>query len=562
MVQRTSWRLAGLVAVAALAGCEARLETPLGAPTARDDAPASPAEPTPAAPDEPFDCASDAVDPGPTVVRRLTPWEYASAVRSTFGLDLRADIEAAWPPRSRVGGLSNAAEAQVVTLTHVQAFESIASDVAARVDPAFLLGACDGISESECPLRLAQALGRQLFRRELSMTDAVPWAELMNGAPEREDGVRRLVSGMLQSGGFLYRLEREPDADGVAPVSAADLAVRLAFLVWGEGPDRALRRAAAEGRLESEADIRREVRRLLADPRAEAHSLDLVTDWLGVATVARSNVADAYAGVDAELLGAMEAEVQATSRRLFWVEDAPLAELFTTRRAVLGPRLARWYGLEPTSDEPAVYELPPPRTGLLTQGALLAQSGGAEASMIARGLYLLDTVLCQELPPPPEGLDISDDGSADARTEREASEVRLSRPVCAGCHASMEPLAHALEPFDGAGRYRTEDADGDALRSDGAMTLQGGESIEWSNALEFTEQLVATDAVQRCLVKKPLAFALGRAVDDTGSDACTVEDIRREYVERGGTYPALIEAIAAHPVFRTMRPIDTEGSES
>lgn len=563
VLARRSSPVLALAACALASACEARLADPQSTSAPSIDPDTDAPEPRrPDTPSEPPDCASTPLDPGSTLVRRLAPWEYARVVQSTFGLELRADIEAAWPPRARVHGLSNAAEAQVVTLTHVQAFEALARDVAARVDASALLEQCAGLADTECPLRLAQALGRQLFRRELSMTDAVPWADLMSAASEREDGVRRLVSGMLQSGSFLYRIEREADGEDVVPVSPEDLASRLAFLVWGDGPDAALRRAAVEGRLTSEDDIRREVRRLLADPRAQAHSLELVTDWFGIASVGRSNVADAYPEVDAELLEAMKAEALALARRVFWTDAAPLGELFTSRRAVLGPRLARWYGLEPVSDVPAEYELPAPRAGLLTQGALLAQSGGAEASMITRGLYLLDTVLCQELPPPPESLDISDDGSAEASTEREASEIRLSRPVCAGCHESMEPLAHALEPFDGAGRFRTEDGEGDRLRGDGAMTLQSGESLRWSDAADFARKLVATEAVQRCLVEKPLAFALGRRVDDEGSDACVVEEIRGEYTQRGGTYAALIEAIAAHPVFRTMRPIDLDGSES
>jgi len=503
-------------------------------------------------------CRDAAFDPGPTLVRRLSPWEVAGIVQTAFDVDVADAIREAWPPRARVGGLSNAAQTQVATLAHIEAFEQVAALVAEAVDIDRELEVCGDLEGPECALTFSRTIGEELFRRSVPAAGAARWARLFLEAPTRGEGARWVLRGMLQSGSFLYRVETEPDGSDIAPVAADELATRLAFLVWGEGPDDELREAAERGDLDDEASIRRQVARLLADPRAERHALDFVTDWLGIASVEESNVAGAYEGADRDLLADMKAETLATSRKLLFEDEAPLERLLTSKRAVLSPRLARWYGLDPVGEEPVEIALPGPRSGLLTQGAVLAQAAGAEESMIARGLYILRNITCRDLPPPPPDLDTSDDGSADAATEREASDHRLGRPQCATCHSSMEPLAHAFEPFDGAGRYRTLDEEGNALRSDGSVTLPTGEALEWSSPDEFVRKLARTGAVQRCLVEKPLAFALGRPISDRGSDACVVEQIRAEYTSAGGTYADLVRAIATHPIFRMMRPKEVE----
>lgn len=549
-------RALGVVVALVWVACDATLEEPASDRAARDPTSgpgASPSQPGPV-----DACAGVDFDPGPTLVRRLTPWEYANVVQTVFEVDLAEDIRELWPPRARLHGLSNAAETQVATLTHVQAFQAVAERVAEAVDAEARWASCGARSDPECSLWLVKELGEPLFRREVGAVEATRWAELVAEAPTRPEGLRWLVRAMLQSGSFLYRVETEPSGTDLAPVSPRDLAVRLAFLAWGQGPDEGLLRAADRGELDTEEGLRRGLDRLLADPRAEAHALELATDWLGIASVERSNVASAFSGVDEALLEDMKAEVHALVRRVWWTEDQPLSALFTASRGTLTGRLAAWYGLAASGDAAAEYDLPAPRAGVLTQGAVLAQAAGAEASMIARGLYILENVLCQELPPPPANLDISDDGRAETFTEREASEVRLSREQCAGCHGGMEPLAHAFEPFDGAGRYRTRNDEGYPMRSEGSMTLLSGETLEWRTADEFVRALVDTDAAKRCLVEKPLAFSLGRPLRDRGSDACAVQQIKARYLENGGSYRALVRAIAAHPIFRMMRPLETE----
>jgi len=569
MDERARWSLVLLVALASTSGCQGSILNASGGPGSPD--PNGGGDPGPRAPvvDPDEACAGVELDPGPTLVRRLAPWEVANVLRTGLGVDVEDIVVAGWPPQARVDGLTTMAEAQAVTLTHVEAFADLAEGMAARVSDDRRLAACEDPTGDACPDAVASDLGARLFRRPLTPPEVARFARPMREALALDLGLSPgeaagwTLQALLQAGPFLYRIETEPpsDANGFPAVAPEDLARRLAFLVWGDGPDPTLLAAAAGGDLETDEGIRAEIDRLLDDPRAEEQALDFVADWLGLANLGNSDIVDAYPGVDRALLEEMKTEARELARHVLFEREAPLTELLSSTESVMGGRLAAFYGLEPQGDGLAVYSLPEERGGLLTQGALLAQAAGSGESMIARGLFVLESVLCLELPRPPAALDISDDGRADANTEREASEVRLSRETCAQCHSVMEPMAHPFEPFDGAGRFRELNADGFALRSDGTATLPTGESLAWETPREFVDQLAATDAVGICFTRKPLSAALGRPVHDRGSDACAVAQIREAARAQGGTWRALLEAIATHPVFRTMRPATPAESE-
>ena len=499
-------------------------------------------------------CEGVTFDPGAALVRRLASWEYGNAVASTLGLDLREQIQAAWPPSARLGGFSNAAEAQVATLAHIEAFEGLADLVADAADAAALVQSCR--SATSCPAELAERLGPSLFRRSLSTSELGRLSGIMSSAPTPEDGARWMIRVLLQSGSFLYRVEDAPAGTQLQPVPPEALAIRLAYLAWGDGPDEALLAAARRGELATDDQLRAQIQRLLADPRAVEQSVRLIEDWLGVANVGRSNIAS-LDGVDEALLADMKAETLAFTRHVLWTTGQPVGALFTARSSVVSARLADWYGLESMPDADGTYVLNNGRRGLLTQAAVLAQAAGADASMIGRGLYILDNVLCQGVPSPPDSLDRTEIDTGDINTLRDEAEARLARAACYACHGAFEPLAFAFERFDGAGRYSDQNDDGFALRSEGQITLQNGETFSWQRVEDFAPALVATAAAQNCLIQKPLSFALGRPVEETGSDACATQEIREAFAAGGETYPALVEAIALHPIFRMMRPSES-----
>jgi hypothetical protein len=89
---------------------------------------------------------------------------------------------------------------------------------------------------------------------------------------------------------------------------------------------------------------------------------------------------------------------------------------------------------------------------------------------------------------------------------REMLEVHRKNPVCASCHARMDPLGFSLENFDAIGHWRTTEA-GAPINASGV--LQDGTKVDGPAALG--RALVAQkELFVRAVTEKLLTYALGR----------------------------------------------------
>ncbi|MEX0793607.1 MAG: DUF1592 domain-containing protein [Pirellulaceae bacterium] len=184
----------------------------------------------------------------------------------------------------------------------------------------------------------------------------------------------------------------------------------------------------------------------------------------------------------------------------------------------------------------------PARGGLLTQGSVLTV-GGDEASMVARGLFVLHDLLSSGVDDPPPCLDVTPVESKPGLSQRGAAEVRLADASCVGCHAAFEPLAFGLEKFDGVGAYHDKDRFDNQLREDGKILIPGVEKpIPYETSSELMDILASSDRIRETLTLKMTQFALGRPLVKT--DACHLAKIHAAAQENGGTYSSLITAIA------------------
>jgi hypothetical protein len=188
----------------------------------------------------------------------------------------------------------------------------------------------------------------------------------------------------------------------------------------------------------------------------------------------------------------------------------------------------------------------------LTHPGVLALSGlGETPSIVSRGLYVLRNVLCLDMDDPPPGVNANPPLSEPGRSQRFYSEERVMSPTCAGCHAQFDPLGYALETFDGIGRHGETDAFGNALRDDGAFYDLDGEAPAFADTREFIALLAGSAAVGRCVVQKPLQYAVGRPL--LALDACTLSDILHQIEQGPGDYAGVLSAIVAHPTFARVR---------
>ena len=98
-----------------------------------------------------------------------------------------------------------------------------------------------------------------------------------------EEGIATALQAILVSPHFLFRIEREPDAEGEqksAPVTDYEFASRLSYFLWSSTPDAELLSFAREQRLRQPEVLSHQVRRMLADARSRALIENFAGQWL------------------------------------------------------------------------------------------------------------------------------------------------------------------------------------------------------------------------------------------------------------------------------------------
>jgi len=200
-------------------------------------------------------------------------------------------------------------------------------------------------------------------------------------------------------------------------------------------------------------------------------------------------------------------------------------------------------------EQPQRIELPEGthRGGLLGMSAVLAISSHPHrTSPVLRGKWLLETILGTPPPPPPPNVPALEEtgATASAATLRERLAQHRADPVCASCHARIDPLGFALENFDVLGRWRTEEA-GKPIDAKGE--LPDGTSFDGPDELKAA-LLARKDVFVRNFVRKMLGYALGRGL--TLQDSCTVDSIVAEVERNNYRAQALIEAVVMSAPFR------------
>jgi hypothetical protein len=400
---------------------------------------------------------------------------------------------------------------------------------------------------------IARVAGRA-FRRPVEAVTLDRLTDLAVAGPSFEAGVARAVTAVLCSPRFLYRAELQPRPDDPAEVHPLDeyaLASRLSYLLWLSLPDDELTTLAAAGRLR--ADLGRQVRRMLADPRAGRFFEDFGGQWLRTRNALYAPVSfQDRDWVDA-LRGLMKRETDLLFESVAR-EDRSLLDLLTADYTFLNERLAAHYGVPGVKGD-AFRRVPLPadgrRAGVLTHASiLLSTSNPNRTSPVKRGLFVLENLLGREVPPPPPDAGTLEDAKAagaEPRTLRAQLAAHREKASCAACHAHFDPIGLALENFDTTGRWRDRDAGGSV---DPRTELTTGEPI--AGPADLARALAARkDVFYRCVTEKLLTYALGRGLDP--ADAATVDRIAAQVSAGGGKFSVLLAGVTDSPQFQLRR---------
>jgi hypothetical protein len=411
--------------------------------------------------------------------------------------------------------------------------------------------------EIPCATQILKTLARRAFRQPFDDSDVT--METLTGFYQDgrklggfDKGIEYAVARILVDPRFLYRFEREPAnvaSGGIYRVGNFELASRLSFFLWSSIPDDELLDVAAHGKLSQPAELEHQVRRMLADPKAESLVTNFASQWLHLEQLksAKPDIGE----FDENLRQSFRRETEMLFETILH-EDRSILDVLNADYTFVDERLARHYGIpniKGSQFRRVTLQKDDSRRGFLGEGSfLLVTSAANRTSPVTRGKWILENVLDVPAPAVPASVpplkENSDRTDGKILSMRERMEEHRGNPSCASCHKIMDPIGFALENFDLTGKWRSADgktpvdASGelvDGTRLDGPVSLR--------NAL-----MSRSDTFINAATQKLLTYALGRAVQYY--DMPVVRSVMRDAAANNYCFSSLVMGIVKSAPFQ------------
>ncbi len=428
------------------------------------------------------------------------------------------------------------------------------------------------------PRHITDALefASRAWRRPLTEKEKLSLRTLYDKAYAVDSDHRKAIQAMLMriliAPQFLYRVETQvsgvgsqpseiskisfrpltPDTRQLTPLSNYEMASRLSYFLWASIPDAELRRAAEARELTTDQGIQRQVKRMLADPKARRLSTEFFGQWLGFYHF------DQFKGVDTSRFNEFTDDVKDAmyNEAVSFFEhvvrkDRPISEMLFADYTFLNQDLAKFYGVKKeikSKDQPELVEGANAfhRGGLLRLGAVLtATSAPLRTSPVKRGDWILRRILGTPTPPPP-----ADAGSLPADEKmfgglslKAKLEQHKRNASCASCHTRIDPLGFSLERYDSTGRWRDTYSDGKQIEDSAALP----DKTEIAGIDGLVKYLKSKEPqIRKTISYKLVGYALGRTVQ--ASDQLLIDRM----VKAGGeaTFSQLVSEVVLSKQFR------------
>src|SRR5688572_24085548 len=202
------------------------------------------------------------------------------------------------------------------------------------------------------------------------------------------------------------------------------------------------------------------------------------------------------------------------------------------------------------------------RGGILGMPGILAVTSFPDrTSPVKRGVWVLEQVLGEDVPPPPPNvpaLEKQDKQTVEDLKLRQRTELHRKDPTCANCHKVLDPIGFGLENFDAIGRWRDRDDAGGAI--DAAGELPGGKHFTSPKELKTIIAARKND-LARNVTEKLLAYALCRQLE--GYDEIVVDHLMATIAKDGYRMQTLItEIVTSYPFThrRIQEPVEKVAS--
>ena len=243
---------------------------------------------------------------------------------------------------------------------------------------------------------------------------------------------------------------------------------------------------------------------MLKDPKAQALVDNFAGQWLQIRNLKLvAPDKSLFPDFDDNLRASMAKETE-----LFFTDivrqDRSVLEFLDADYTFVDGRLAKLYDLPGVSgdDFQRVSLKGTHRGGLLTQASILTvTSTPTRTSPVKRGKWVLENLLGTPPPPPPPDVPELKEGKEAALTGtlRQRMEQHRENPMCAACHARMDPIGFGLENFNGIGEWRAKEGE---FSINPAGKLVTGETFNGPDDLKTILLKRKREDFVRCLTEK------------------------------------------------------------
>lgn len=379
------------------------------------------------------------------------------------------------------------------------------------------------------------AYGESLSSQQLSSLIEIYLATIKETG-DHNDGLRDALVATLMAPKFLLRYTESTD-DPLIVLDSHALASRLAAFLWLSIPDAKLREMAESDDLTEPQGLDAALEHLITDDRFDSFCATFMEQWLDL---------DSMKGLNPTLSAAMRAEPALLLREIFR-EDRSILDLLDARHTWLNESLADHYEIDGVTGH---QMRPVPlhddrRGGLLAMGGMLTVTSTEQrTSPVARGAWIVETLLGVELPPPPPSVPELKP-QAKVRTIREELELHRSATQCAGCHQKIDPYGFVLENYNRFGIWRDKEG---LKRVNARTTLDDGTRINGLAEFKLYLREKRSRDFARNLTERMLRFALGR--DTHYYDEQLVQHIVAELEANRWRAQVLLREIVRSDAFR------------
>jgi hypothetical protein len=428
-----------------------------------------------------------------------------------------------------------------------------------------LIFVCDPeeIGEPACAKQITENLARRAFRRPVTAKDdarLLPFYEAGRaGGGSFDQGIEEIVVAVLASPDFLFRAIRGPEAtspNSEFALTDLELASRLSFFLWNTGPDNELLTLAAAGGLTKPGVVEKQVRRMLADPKASSLVTSFAIKWLNLTDLDSIKPDPAlFPGFTDQLREDFAEEAEEFVSSIF-LEDRSVVDLLTSNHTFLNDRLAHHYGISGVTGSQfrEVTLEDKERFGLLGKAAVLMRTSYPDrTSPVLRGAWVLDKLLgTPPSPPPPNAAsNLAQVPGEQPKTVRARLELHRDKATCKQCHGVIDPSGIALENFDAIGEWRTTDHEAANAVIDAGTVLPSGVPI--NGPVELRAQLANRPATfAEALTEKLMMYAINRQLEYF--DMPQVRAIVRAAAKENYKFSSIVLGIVDSDAFRKQGP--------